>query len=62
MKSIIFWDMTPCSPLNFNQRFGGTYASIYRVQEISSAKNQQASRCYFFDLEDGGDMFFRNIG
>jgi hypothetical protein len=25
MKSIIFWDMTPCSSLSFNQRFGGTY-------------------------------------
>jgi hypothetical protein len=25
MKSIIFWDMTPCSPFSFNRRFGGTY-------------------------------------
>jgi hypothetical protein len=25
MKSIIFWDMTPCSPLNCTRRFGGTY-------------------------------------
>jgi hypothetical protein len=25
MKSIIFWDMAPCSPLSFNRRFGGTY-------------------------------------
>jgi hypothetical protein len=25
MKSIIFWDMTPCSPLSLNLRFGGTY-------------------------------------
>jgi hypothetical protein len=25
MKSIIFWDMTPCSPLSVSQRFGGTY-------------------------------------
>jgi hypothetical protein len=25
MKSIIFWDMTPCSPSSFNRRFGGTY-------------------------------------
>jgi hypothetical protein len=22
MKSIIFWDMTPCSPLSFNRNFG----------------------------------------
>jgi uncharacterized protein YfaT (DUF1175 family) len=25
MKSILFWDMTPCSPLSFNQHFTGTY-------------------------------------
>jgi hypothetical protein len=25
MKSIIFWDMMPCSPLSYNRRFGGTY-------------------------------------
>jgi hypothetical protein len=25
MKSIIFWDMTPCSPVSFHRRFGGTY-------------------------------------
>jgi hypothetical protein len=25
LKRIIFWDMTPCSSLSFNRRFGGTY-------------------------------------
>jgi hypothetical protein len=25
MKSSIFWDITPCSPLSVNRRFGGTY-------------------------------------
>jgi hypothetical protein len=25
MKTIIFWDMTLCSPMSFNRRFGGTY-------------------------------------
>jgi hypothetical protein len=24
-KSINFWDITPCSPLSVNRRFGGTY-------------------------------------
>jgi hypothetical protein len=24
-ESCIFWDITPCSPLKFNLRFGGTY-------------------------------------
>jgi hypothetical protein len=27
MKSIIFWDMTPCSLLSGTRRFGGTYRS-----------------------------------
>jgi hypothetical protein len=30
MKSSIFWDITPCSPLIFNQRFRGTYCLILR--------------------------------
>jgi hypothetical protein len=25
MKSIIFWDMAPCSTLSCNRRFGGTF-------------------------------------
>jgi hypothetical protein len=25
MKSIILWDITPCSPSSFNRPFGGTY-------------------------------------
>jgi hypothetical protein len=25
MKSTIFWDITPCSPLTVNRSFGGTY-------------------------------------
>jgi hypothetical protein len=25
MKSTVFWDITPCSPLKANRRFGGTY-------------------------------------
>jgi hypothetical protein len=38
--------MTPCSPSSVNRRFGGTYhASVFRVEEISSARDQQASRC-----------------
>jgi hypothetical protein len=35
-------------------------ASIFRVVEISSARNQEASR--IFDPENGGDMFLRNVG
>jgi hypothetical protein len=25
MQSTIYWDITPCSPLSVNRRFGGTY-------------------------------------
>jgi hypothetical protein len=41
MKSIIFWDMMPCSPLKVNRRLGGTYRPIFIVEEISSAKTSK---------------------
>jgi hypothetical protein len=34
MKLFIFWDITPCSPLIVNRRFGGT------CRRISQARNQ----------------------
>jgi hypothetical protein len=41
MKSIIFWDMTPCSLLSCNRRFGGTYrlhsACLLVLAEIISS-------------------------
>jgi hypothetical protein len=30
MKGTIFWDITPCSPLSVNRRFGGTYRLLSR--------------------------------
>jgi hypothetical protein len=39
-------------------------ASIIRVEKIRT-RNQRESRwkaAYFFDPEDGGDMFLRNVG
>jgi hypothetical protein len=35
MKSTIFWDITPCSPLSVNRRFGGTYRLHLQVRKIS---------------------------
>jgi hypothetical protein len=33
MKSTIFWDLTSCSPLKVNRRFGGTYRlHLHRVE------------------------------
>jgi hypothetical protein len=38
-KSSIFWDITPCSPLNVNRYFGGTGRFHLQGQIISQAKN-----------------------
>jgi hypothetical protein len=116
LKSTIFWDMTPCSPLKVNRRFGGSYSLHLQFRKINRARNQRESRCQaelggykeyyllgydamqsvgsqptfrrnilpclspgftallatcfhagsflglFFDSEDRGDMFLRNVG
>jgi hypothetical protein len=46
LKSIIFWDMTPYSPLSVNQRSACLLFPCWT---------------YFFGPEDGGDMFLRNV-
>jgi hypothetical protein len=51
LKSTIFWDITPCSPLKVNRHF----FLLPTFMLISSS-------AYFFNPEDGGDMFFRNVG
>jgi hypothetical protein len=33
MKSMIFWDMTPCSLLRCNRRFGGTQTTRRHIPE-----------------------------
>jgi hypothetical protein len=51
LKSIIFWDMTPFSPLSFNRRFGGTYRSHLQGQRNrfgKPASKQMASRYHLF--------------
>jgi hypothetical protein len=77
MKSPIFWDITPCTLLKVNRRFGGTYRRHLRGQRVSQANKQAGSKlasraCYLphagfllgllFDPEDGGDMFLQNVG
>jgi hypothetical protein len=66
MNSTIFWDIMPRSPLKVNRRFGGTYR-LHLQRRISRVRNQlenkwQAEVCLFFDPEDGGNMFLRNVG
>jgi hypothetical protein len=40
MKSTIFWNTTPCSPLKVNWRFGGTYHLHIQGQRICRARNK----------------------
>jgi hypothetical protein len=44
MKVSIFWDITPCSPLKVNGRFGGTCRLHIQGQRISQAGNQGEGR------------------
>jgi hypothetical protein len=44
MKSSIFWDITPCSPLKVNRRFGGTCRLHLQSRRISRTRNQRESR------------------
>jgi hypothetical protein len=53
MKSTIFWDITPCSPLSVNQSESGWQAELFHAGFLLGL---------FFGPEDGGDMFLRNIG
>jgi hypothetical protein len=55
MKSIIFWDVKPCSPLSVARRFGGT-----RRLHLPTCLLAGFYWTYFFYPEDGGDMFLRN--
>jgi hypothetical protein len=66
MNITVFWDVTPCSPLSVNRRFGGTYRLHLqdRKNKLSKHSAFKLVSCwtYFFDPEDGGDIFLRNIG
>jgi hypothetical protein len=44
MKSIIFWDVMPCSLLSYNRRFRETYCLHLQGRRNNFRKNQQASR------------------
>jgi hypothetical protein len=44
MKSIIFWDITPCSLLKVNRRFGGTYCLHLQGWRISWERNHIGCR------------------
>jgi hypothetical protein len=52
-SKIISWDMTPCSPLNFNRRFRGTYRLHLQGRRNKFCKIQQASRWQAFNALHG---------
>jgi hypothetical protein len=67
MKCSVFWDMTQCSPLKVNRRFGRT-CRLHIQYRRSKARNQRESRWkagFFlhlsFNPEDRSDMFHHNI-
>jgi hypothetical protein len=69
MKNSIFWDTAPCSPLKVSRCFEGRCRLHFQGRRISQARNQHDSRWQaglllglLFELEDGSDMFLRNIG
>jgi hypothetical protein len=41
MKSTIFWDITPCTPMKVNRRFGGKCCIHVQDRRISRARNQR---------------------
>jgi hypothetical protein len=44
MPSTVFWDITLCSPLKVNRRFGGTHRLHLQGRRISRARNQHENR------------------
>jgi hypothetical protein len=54
LKSSVFWDLTPWSPLQVKGRFGGTATSASYVLHAALLHG------LFVDPEEGGDIFLRN--
>jgi hypothetical protein len=54
MKNILSWDMSPCSPVELQPRFGRTY---YFLGQGRKENNEES----FFDFKDGGSAFLRKF-
>jgi hypothetical protein len=52
MKSIILWNIMPCSPLSVNRCFGGTYCLHLQGRSYKFSKKPERKQVlnYFFDL------------
>jgi hypothetical protein len=53
MNISIFWNKTPCSLLKVNRQSQALLSTCFTLGFLLDL---------FFDPEDGGDMFLRNIG
>jgi hypothetical protein len=65
MKSTILWDITPCSALKINRRFGGTCRKKPAWKQVALLVTYFHAGFLLgllFDSEDGNDMFLRNVG
>jgi hypothetical protein len=51
MKSKTFWDITPCSPLSVNRRFGGTYRLHLQQMLATSFHSGFFLKLYFSTLK-----------
>jgi hypothetical protein len=65
-NSTAFRDITPCSPLKVNRRFGGKCRLRLKVRRKPSKKPTGSSSVLLLgllsDREDGKDMLLRNVG
>jgi hypothetical protein len=74
LKSIFFWDMTPCSALSGTRRLGATWGTTHRTTQRYSVYLVEKRPCnacclhragllhvLLFNPENEGDMFLRNI-
>jgi hypothetical protein len=43
-KSTVYWDMTPCHPVEIHRRFGETYCLHFQCRKISPKNNKKARR------------------
>jgi hypothetical protein len=63
IKSVIFWDKTPCSPLKVNRRFGEKYRLYFKAEDSTfHLFFVDFLLGLFFGPEDGGDIFLLNVG
>jgi hypothetical protein len=57
IKNAILLLVTPC----ISEGFGGTYRLHIQVRRVSKVRKQQ-KQAYFFNPEDEGNVFLRNVG